>query len=156
MTIEFYLHWVPLICSAALDASGTEPLARLASDAARLPHAAADALQQKWLSLQSQLIAAAPQPPAALASTLSDAQAKLSAVMGGASQPAESHFGAAALQRSVTALSDWVMSSLSWVEVPEPGALTGLSGALEELKHAAQLLTSLPGRGRPLIDATKE
>ena len=56
-----------------------------------------------------------------------------------------SHFGAVALQRSVSMLSDWVMSSLSWVEVSEPGALGGLAGALEELKHASHLLASLPG-----------
>ena len=61
------------------------------------------------------------------------------------SEPAESHFGAKALQGSISALSDWVMSSLSWAEASEPGALGNLSGALSELKEAARLLTTMPG-----------
>ena len=143
----------PSICSAlrSVTLDGSTEAGSLSSiflDAALLPQAAADALQQQWLSLKAQLIAAVPPPPDALASTLSEAQAKLSEALGavGASEPVGTHFGAAALQRSVSALSDWVMSSLSWVEVSEPGALGGLSAALEELRHAAQLLASLPGR----------
>ena len=61
-------------------------------------------------------------------------------------QGMESHFGGHALQRSISTLSDWAMSSLSWVEASEPESLKSLSGALDELKRAAQLLsTNLPG-----------
>ena len=63
----------------------------------------------------------------------------------GAEPSAESHFGAKALQGSVSALSDWVMSNLSWAEASEPGALSNLSGALSELKEAVRLLTTMPG-----------
>ena len=65
---------------------------------------------------------------------------------GAPSEVLGSHFGAQALQGSISALSDWVMSSLSWAEASEPGSLSNLSGALGELKQATQLLTRMPGQ----------
>lgn len=61
--------------------------------------------------------------------------------------PAESHFGVHAFQHSISMLSDWAMTSLSWVEASEPESLLSLSGALNELKEVSQLLSSkLPGK----------
>ena len=113
---------------------------------------ATSAMQQQWSGMQAQLIASAPQPSEAMASAFSKAQTDLSAAASSVVQattvdgaPAGSHFGAQALQRSVSMLSDWVMSTLAWVETSEPDALNGLSGAFDELKSAAQLLTTMPG-----------
>ncbi|GAX76281.1 hypothetical protein CEUSTIGMA_g3726.t1 [Chlamydomonas eustigma] len=68
----------------------------------------------------------------------------VSAVSGSIEQPMQVHFGAHALQHSATALTDWVMSNMSWLEVSKPGSLDQLSESFGGLKRTTALIASIP------------
>ncbi|GAX81708.1 hypothetical protein CEUSTIGMA_g9136.t1 [Chlamydomonas eustigma] len=66
-------------------------------------------------------------------------------------KPMEVHFGAHALQHSASAISDWVMSSVEWLEASTPGSLNLLSESFHGFKRSTALIASIPA---PTINAS--